>query len=305
MHAAQTSGAASAPPTLLAALRASADHLAARGVAEPRLDAERLFAHVLGVDRLRLYLDFERPLTPPERDALRAAIQRRGRREPLEYVTGRTGFRDLELGVGPGVLVPRSETEEVVEAALAVLPAAGPLRLLDLGTGSGCIALALLAERPDATAVAVDASEAALAVARANAANAGLADRVDFVMGDLYGPLDRPMAGPLDGGERFDLIVSNPPYLTPAEWAAAPPEVREHEPREALVGGDDGLQAHRRIFAGAADRLAPGGKVVVEIGHTQGPDVAAIAREAGFAVEVRPDLAGRDRIVVARLEGDA
>jgi len=286
---------------LLDALRAAAAFLAGCGVDGARLEAERLFAHVLATDRLRLYLDFERPLEAGERAALRQAVARRGRREPLQHILGRQPFRHLDLAVGPAVLIPRPETEEVVDAALAALAEARPgpagPRALDLGTGSGCIALSLAAEAPGARVVAVDASPEALAVARDNAARAGLTARVRFLAGDLYGPLA--------GEAPFDLIVSNPPYLTPAEWEAAQPEVRDHEPKGALVGGGDGLAVYRRLFAGADAHLAPGGRIVVEIGATQGADVVALARRAGFAPEVRADLAGRDRVVVTRRQGEA
>jgi release factor glutamine methyltransferase len=287
--------------TLLAALREAAAGLAAQGVEAPRLDAERLLAHVLGTDRLGLYLGFERALSAGEATAFEGALARRGAREPLQYILGHQAFRHLTLAVGPGVLVPRPETEEVAGAALEALAGlmpdpAAPATALDLGTGSGCIALALAAERPGTGVVAVDVSAAALAVARSNARSLGLEARVRFLEGDLYGALA--------GTERFDLIVSNPPYLTPAEWAAAAPEVRDHEPREALVGGVDGLAVQRRILAGAAQRLAPGGCVVLEIGAGQGAAVPALAREAGFTAEVRRDLAGRDRIVIARRTGE-
>jgi release factor glutamine methyltransferase len=185
-----------------------------------------------------------------------------------------------------------------VDAALAVLdalPAGTDARALDLGTGSGCIALALAQERPGLAVTAVDASEPALAVARDNARRNGLAERVRFVPGDLYAPLEPAREIP----PGFHLIVSNPPYLTPAEWEAAPAEVRA-EPRRALVGGEDGLDFYRRIFSDAGTWLAPGGAVVVEIGWTQGDAVAGIAREAGFTSIITNDLGGRERIVTAR-----
>jgi release factor glutamine methyltransferase len=291
---ASPAGSAAARAGLRAVLAAHADRLAAAGVEEPRLEAERICAWVLATDRLHLHLDRERALAPAEAAAIAAAVARRAARAPLAYVLGTQPFRGLMLRVGPAVLVPRPETEEVVEAALAVLDTMGGARraALDLGTGSGCIALALAQERPELIVTAVEASADALAVARENAGKTGLAGRVTFLEGDLYGPLA--------AGARFDLIVSNPPYLTPDEWDAAPPEVRA-EPRAALVGGADGLAVHRAVLAGAGARLRRGGAVVLEIGATQGGAVAGIARAAGFAqVDVRRDLAGRDRIVVAR-----
>lgn len=282
-------------PALRPFLTAQAGRLAAAGVEDARLEAERIAADLLGTDRLRLHLDPERALAAGEVGAVEAAVARRAAGEPLAYVLGTQPFRGLTLRVTPAVLVPRPETEEVVEAALGVIDSMGdrmpaPRAALDLGTGSGCIALALARERPGLTLTAVESSPAALAVARDNARDAGL--RVAFLEGDLYAPLPEEA--------RFDLIVSNPPYLTPDEWDAAPPEVRA-EPKAALVGGADGLAVVRAILAGAGPRLTPGGAVVLEIGMTQGSAVAAIARTAGFAdVDVRKDLAGRDRIVVAR-----
>jgi len=274
-------------------LAAQTERLAAAGVEDPRVEAERIAAGLLSTDRLRLHLDRERVLTPAEAAAIEAAVARRAAGASLAYVLGTQPFRGLTLRVTPAVLVPRPETEEVADAALALLGAMpAPRTALDLGTGSGCIALALAQERPGLAVTAVEASAAALDIARENAREAGLAQRVTFLEGDLYAPLP--------AGARFDLIVSNPPYLTPAEWDAAPPEVRV-EPKGALVGGVDGLAAHRAVLAGARDRLAPGGAVVLEIGATQGHAVAAIARAEGFDdVDVRKDLAGRDRIVVAR-----
>jgi len=277
--------------TVPAALREAAAGLAARGVEAPRSEAERLLAHVLGTDRLTLLLAPERVLTAPERAALGAAVARRAGGEPLQHILGTQPFRGLTLAVGPDVLIPRPETEELIDAALAALPAGGAATALDLGTGSGCIALALAHERPDLSVTAVDASGAALAVARENARRNGLEAQVRFLEGDLYAPLGD--CAP------FHLIVSNPPYLTPSEWTEAPPEVRA-EPRAALVGGADGLAFYRRIFEGAGRHLAPGGAVVVEIGWTQGDAVARIAREAALAATVARDLAGRDRIVTAR-----
>jgi release factor glutamine methyltransferase len=284
--------------TVPTALQAAAAALAARGIEAPRADAEWLLAHVLKAGRLTLLLAPERALSAPEREALADAVARRGDGEPLQHILGTQPFRGLDLAVGPDVLIPRPETEEVVDAALTVLdglPEGTAARALDLGTGSGCIALALAQERPGLRIMAVDASEAALAVARDNARRNGLAERVGFVSGDLYAALEPTR----EISRGFHLIVSNPPYLTPAEWAAAPADVRA-EPRGALAGGDDGLDFYRRIFEGAGAWLAPGGAVVVEIGWTQGDAVAGIAREAGFSSIVTKDLGGRERIVTAR-----
>lgn len=285
---------AAGPRALLDLLKGATGRLRAAGVEDPRLEAERLLAHVLGTDRLRLYLDFDRPLEAAEQEALSTLATRRTGGEPLAYLVGSQPFRGIDLRVAPGALVPRPETEEVVEAALEVLDRMdAPAAALDLCTGTGCIALTLAAERPALAVTAVERAPAALELARENAARAGLGGNFRLLEGDLYAPLGL--------GEAFALIVANPPYLTPEEWDAAPPEVRA-EPREALVGGADGLEVHRRILAGAPARLAPGGAVVLEIGWTQGPATRDIALAAGFtAVEVRPDMGRRDRILVAEL----
>lgn len=285
-----------------AALREATAALAGRGIGEARLEAETLLAHLLKTDRLGLLLAPERALTAPEREALADAVARRGGGEPLQHILGSQPFRGLDLAVGPDVLIPRPETEEVVDAALAALddfPAGTAARALDLGTGSGCIALALARERPGLAVTAVDASEAALRVARDNARRNRLTNQVRLLAGDLYDGLSPTR----EISRGFHLIVSNPPYLTPAEWEQAPPEVRA-EPRRALVGGADGLAFYRRIFAEAGGWLAPGGAVVVEIGWTQGNAVAGIARAAGFAGIITKDLAGRERIVTARRGGE-
>ncbi|MFQ5508650.1 MAG: peptide chain release factor N(5)-glutamine methyltransferase [Leptospirillia bacterium] len=286
-------------PTLIEAVKRGADYLAARGVEGARGDAERLLADALGVDRMTLYMDHDRPLCEDERERVRMLLRRRGKREPLQYILGTQPFRELVLSVTPEVLVPRAETEEVVDVALAewdrIAKTAEHPRALDLGTGSGAIALSLAAERPDATVCAVELSPAALLVARDNARRLGLDTRVRFFEGDLLGPVA--------GEGVFHLIVSNPPYLTPEEWRDAPPEVRDYEPRQALVGGEDGLAVYRRLFAGVTPCLAPGGAVVVEVGHTQGAAVVDIAGDAGFDVTLTRDLGGRERVVTARAAG--
>jgi len=288
------------PSTVLEVLKKSTAFLERKGVPEARHDAERLLAASLSMARLDLYLSFDRPLSEAELDATRKLVQRRGRREPLQYVLGDQPFRNLTLSVTSDTLIPRPETEEVVDWALAALDrsvAIGDdrLALLDVGTGSGCIALSMAQERSTLQVLAVDESAAAVAVAEQNGAVCGLLDRVRFAQGDLYDPA---------AGERFGLIVSNPPYLTPAEWDVAQEEIRDFEPRTALVGGDDGLLFYRRLFSGAPDYLHPAGAVVVEIGCDQGSSVLAIAEDAGFVeVTIHQDLGGRDRAISAWLPG--
>jgi len=276
-------------------LAAATTVLEAAGVASPRIDAEWLLAGLLGVGRVAVRLD---PAgTVPELLAERYgdAVRRRARREPLQRILGWEEFRGLRVRLTDAVLVPRPETEALVEWALALLPARGGrrLRAVDLGTGSGCIACALAAERPDLDVVAIDVSPAAAAVARENAIALGLAARIRVVAADL-------LDGVRDLGA--DLIVSNPPYLPTGLVPELPPEVRTHEPVVALDGGTDGLTLIRRIAAIAHRALRASGVLVVETaGGAQATAAAALLRTADFAqVAVRADLAGVDRFVAGR-----
>lgn len=251
--------------------------------ASPGLDAELLLAQVLGIARAALAADPDRVLDPPQLAALEGLMARRIAGESLAYLTGRREFWSLELAVTPAVLVPRPETEILVELALAELARTARPSVLDLGTGSGAIALALAHERPDAALTAVDASVDALRVAAANARRLRIAN-VAWLQGCWYQPL---------GDARFDCIVSNPPYV--AEDDAALEGLR-HEPREALVAGADGLAALRVICAGATTRLAPGAALMVEHGATQAAAVRALMARAGLTgITTHRDLAGRER----------
>jgi release factor glutamine methyltransferase len=277
--------------TLLDTLRKAEAFLGRKGLARPKLEAEHLFAGVLGLRRLDLYLQFERLLQAPELERLRAATVRRGEREPLQHILGTAPFRDLILKSDRRALIPRPETEELVDLALGLFPADQAVRALDLGTGSGAIALALAQERPAWTVEALDASEDALALARENAAALGLADRVAFARSDWFGAVT----------DAYDLIVANPPYLTDAEVAEAEPEVRLHDPLAALVAPDDGLADLRRILTDTLKFLRPGGWVVLETGIEQHAALADITRAAGLAEgQGRPDLSGRPRFWMAR-----
>ena len=277
--------------TLLEALRKSADFLARKGLERPRLEAEHVFAAALGLKRLDLYLQFERPLTAEEEARLRGLIVRRGNREPLQHVAGRTDFRSLTLRCDRRALIPRPETEELVDLALALFPADRAVRVLDLGTGTGAIALALAAERPGWKVAAVDRSEDALALARENAEACRLASRVDFGRSDWFSEVR----------DRYDLIVSNPPYLTETELASAEPEVREHDPRSALVAAEEGLADLRRILTGAVEFLGPGGWVILETGVDHHAALASLSAELGYAEAAGlPDLSGRPRFWKAR-----
>lgn len=267
--------------------RRSAAYLAERGSPSARLDADLLLAHTLGVERLALYTDPERPLVAAELARMRALLGRRGRREPLAYLTGRRAFRRLEIRVGPAVLVPRPETETLVEWALE--RAAPGARVLDWGTGSGAIALALAGEGPGLAVSGLERSPEALAVARANGARLGL--DVEWLASDGFDAVS---------GRRFDLVVANPPYLSEADLAAAPPELA-HEPRQALVAGPTGLEAIAALVGEAPAVLAPGGWLMVEVGDGQAEAALRLLGSAGFAeTGRRDDLAGIARVVGGR-----
>jgi release factor glutamine methyltransferase len=276
--------------TLAEVLRLSAGYLEEHGSPTPRLDAELLIGHALGLERIELYTNFDRPLGEPELGACRALLDRRGRREPVAYILGRWGFHGLELAVDSRVLVPRPETEVLVERCLAVLDERPAARVLDVGTGSGAIALAIKAARPDAVVTAGDVSADALAVAAENAARLGL--DVELVESDLLCGL---------GGRRFDLIASNPPYVTDAEMAMLEPEVAQFEPRRALVAGPRGTEVLERLAAEAPDALEPGGWLLVECGASQAPAVRGMVAAAGAAETfVAPDVAGIEWVVGGR-----
>ena len=279
--------------TVLEVIGRTTAFLAARGVEPARLNAELLVGHVLGLPRMRLYMAFERPLAQAELDALRGLVRRRGRREPLQHVVGEVDFGGLRLLSDRRALVPRPETEWVVDTVAGRIAAGEPpARILDLGTGSGAIALALARAFPGALVTAVDRSPEALALAAENAGRTGLAARVVFLMSDWFSGVP--------AGEPFDLVVSNPPYLSEAELAAAEPEVRDHDPRAALVAPEDGLADLRVILAGALGRLRPGGLVALETGTAHHAALAAAAPAAGYARwEGLRDLAGRDRLFLA------
>jgi release factor glutamine methyltransferase len=266
-------------------LAATCEYLTRKGVATPRLDAELILSTALGLTRLELYTSFDKPLTEAERDIARALVERRGRREPLAYVLGEWGFRRLALRTDARALVPRPETETVVERSLAAIAGIDAPRVLDVGTGTGAIALAIADEYPGALVTATDISPDALALARENAERLGLA--VEFVETNL---LDG-VAGP------FDLVVSNPPYVGAEELAGLEPEVRDFEPRVALIG--EGQTAE---LAGAARRvLGPGAAIVLESHAYKAAEVSALLDRLGYErVMISADLAGRERVVEAR-----
>jgi release factor glutamine methyltransferase len=273
--------------TVREALERAAAELAGAGVETPDVDAEFLLGHVLGVSRTALVLERERPLPEAQRSAFDALVARRTRREPLAYVLGEWGFRRLTLRTDARALVPRPETEVVAERCLTLLAGHDRPAVLDLGTGSGAIALAIADEHPGATVVAVERSPEALALARENVDRTGLGERIALVQGDIE---DAP-------ARDFDLVVSNPPYVAPDEFDALPPEVRDWEPAEALVSDD----ATDRVVETALRVLAPLGALVLESADGRAARIADRLVESGFDdVRISPDLAGRDRVVEGR-----
>lgn len=285
-------GKLSEPWTVLKILQWTAGYFRDRGIERGRLDAELLLAETLGLNRVGLYLNYDRPLDAEELGVYRERVSRRGRREPLAYILGRTEFWSLPISVTPAVLIPRPDTEALVEEALS--HGRDAATILDVGTGSGAIALALASELPAAAVTGVDVSPEALAVAAENARRNGLAERIVFRREDLAA---------LSGGP-YDLIVSNPPYISVAELEGLMPEVRDYEPRQALDGGADGLDCYRHLARQAATLLRPGGWLLVEIGSGQQDAVRTLWEQAGLAdIFERADYAGIPRVVGGRSPG--
>ena len=281
--------------SLLEIITKTTDFFASRGVDSPRLNAEQIVGHALGLKRMQLYIQFERLLTEPELDKIRPLVKRRAQREPLQHILGTVEWGGLTLKSDKRALVPRPETEELLELILErAKPAEGAVPcVLDLGTGTGALALALAKAWPSAQVAAVDASDDALALARENASLAGLSERVSFLKSDWFSAL------PADA--IFDVIVSNPPYLTDSEVAEAEPEVRVHDPLSALVAPDAGLADLKKIIAGAAARLGDGGLLALETGVKQHAALLSALAEAGLRDgKSRLDLRGRERFVFAR-----
>ena len=284
--------AAQTPVTLVKAWTAARDRLREAQIDSPVIDARLLVEAAAGVTRLDLITDPYRLLTDEQAGALDAYVARRSRREPVSHILGRRGFWKIMVQVNDKVLTPRPETEVIVDHALRAFAEAEAFTLLDLGVGSGAILLAVLAERPLARGLGIDISEEALAVARENAANLGLASRTALMRGDWTASL---------GDEGFDLVVANPPYIRSSELPLLAPEVRDHEPHVALDGGEDGLRDYYVLAAEVLRVLRPGGLFLIEIGAQQGPDVAALMTAAGArGVGVLRDLTDRDRVVTGR-----
>jgi len=282
--------------TILQMILWSADYLREKGVEAGRLDAEWLLSAALGIDRLQLYLQYDRPLSPEERAAFKPLLRRRAGREPLQYIIGRTAFRQLELKTDPRVLIPRPETEMLVQEVLDWASAAGRSLgyVWDVGTGTGAVALSLAVEGVCTGVVATDSSPDALSVAAENAERYDVNGLVELRAGSLFESLEE--------GERFDIIVSNPPYIAEGERGELEPEVRDWEPSEALFAGEDGLDFIRQLVAGAPDRLVAGGLLALECALGQAERITTLlnATEAFAGVRIRPDLTGRPRFVIAQ-----
>ncbi|HYA02609.1 MAG TPA: peptide chain release factor N(5)-glutamine methyltransferase [Syntrophobacteria bacterium] len=282
------------PETLLNLCRWAAGHFTSHNVSEPRASAELLLGHVLGLDRLSLHLNPQRSVETSELASFMRCVERRLLGEPVQYITGTQQFWSLSLSVTPAVLIPRPETELLVEAVLHIARGAGgeKLRIADVGTGSGAIAVALARELPEAVLVAGDLSPVALRVATGNAFRHQVADRVHFVGADLFAPFSRAV---------FDVVVTNPPYVKSSDIPFLPREIRDYEPRAALDGGVDGLASIRAIIHGAPDVLRSAGVLVLEMGAGQAENVAALVSEMKrYRVHrILKDYSGIDRVLVA------
>jgi release factor glutamine methyltransferase len=281
--------------TVLEAIQKSAEFLGKKGVESPRLNAELLLAHLLKLPRMKLYLNFERALTPGETDAFRELVKRRGLREPLQHITGSTSFCGCEIMVSRSALVPRPETEMLAELGWNFLSTINSQlsTALDFGTGTGCIAIALAVKCPDAKITALDLSVEALALARQNAELNQATGRTEFLQGDGFAALPP--------GTNFNLIVSNPPYIASAEIETLEPEVRNFDPRAALDGGADGLDFYRRLARESPAFLKPGGKIMLEFGDGQAEPIKILFESEKWVVEaVQEDYSHRSRILVAR-----
>ena len=271
-----------------------------RHIENPRLNAERLLSGALGLDRVQLYLQFEKILTHAELDSFRTFVKRRISNEPLQYILGETEFMSLKFKVTPSVLIPRPDTETLVETVLREIPEGIPVRILDIGTGSGNIAVSLAHYLKETVVTAVDISSEALELARENAAFHQVESRIKFIQEDVFS-LDFP----LRVGTDFDILVSNPPYISEEEFAALPDEVRLFEPHTALRDGSDGLTFHRRITELSEPLLRSGGKIYLEVGMGQAPRVTEILAQAGFeSVHSIRDLAGIERVVAGTKKMD-
>ena len=276
----------------------SRDYLEGKNVDSARLSAELLLAHALGCERIQLYAGFGQEVPQLVLARFRELIKLRGEHVPVGYLTGKAYFYSLEFAVSPDVLIPRAETELLVEQVINICRTshfANP-GILEIGTGSGCVIIALGKNLPHARLVATDISEKALAVAQKNAQTHGLGERVQFAGGDLF----EALAGEDRAGEKFDFIVSNPPYISRGEMADLPADVREYEPRLALLAGEEALGVHKRIVETSQPYLTDGGKLLMELGCQQAKEAKALLEGSGYLSEVRTvrDLQGHERLVI-------
>jgi release factor glutamine methyltransferase len=273
-------------------------YFADKGVDAPRLSAELLLCHVLGLERIQLYTLFDRAVDPPQLVQLRALVKRAGEHEPVAYLVGRCEFYSLPLKITPDCLIPRPETEHLVEKAILFLrQREGTQQVLDLCTGSGCIAAAIAKNVKEAGVVATDISDAALKVAAENIEKLNLSEKVKLLCGDLFDPV-------IEGLDvaKFDLVVSNPPYVSEAEYAVLDKNVKDYEPKDALLAGAEGLDVYRRILEKVGDFLKPNGALMMEIGYAQGPAIRGMLEQTGAfkTITIEKDFANNDRIAVAK-----
>jgi release factor glutamine methyltransferase len=281
--------------TVLEAIQKSTEFLGKKNVESPRLQAELLLAHLLKMPRMKLYLNFERALAPSEIDALRELVRRRGQREPLQHIVGSTSFCGYEIAVNRHALIPRPETELLAELGWQFLSTLNSQlsTVLDFGTGTGCIAIALAAKCPNAEITALDVSADALALAKQNALQNQVVERIEFLQGDGFAVFTTKT--------QFDLLISNPPYIASAEIETLDPEVKDFDPRGALDGGADGLDFYRRISTEAKPLLKPDGKMMLEFGDGQADAIKKIFENEKWIVEaVREDYSQRARILIAK-----
>lgn len=282
------------PWTILKILQWTTGFLSEKGSESARLDAELLLSHVLDLERIHLYTQFDRPLLPEELDAYRALIKRRAAGEPIAYILGSRPFWTLDLLTTPAVLIPRPDTETLVRAVLDRIPEDSTAKLVDIGTGTGAIALSIASERPNLKVAATDLSADALAIARKNALHNELADRVEFFGGDLLDALPGNWANP-------DIIVSNPPYIAEEERSLMTRSVLDFEPHQALFAGPEGLDIIRRLIPAAFAALPPGGHLLLEIGFRQGPALQQLLQDQGFeSIEIIKDYGNQDRVAAAQ-----
>jgi release factor glutamine methyltransferase len=283
---------------VLELIQRTSEFLKRKGVDAPRLQAELLLAHVLHLPRMQLYLNFEKMLAPAELDQFREFVRRRGQREPLQHIIGSVSFCGYEIAVNQHVLVPRPETELLAECGWQFLnecakEQARPLNVLDYGTGSGCLAIALASKCPQAAVHALDISERALDVARQNAARNNVASRIQFRAADGMAALPPEL--------RLTLIISNPPYIPTAQIEGLQPEVRDYDPRTSLDGGPDGLHHYRLLALESAERLEPGGRIMLELGDDQAGAVRDLFQAQNWIVErIVEDYTQRPRIIIAQ-----